>query len=94
MNSQTVLTSGDCAYWTDSKGGIAGGQCVVGNNKVECVRGCPDPFSVCQYVNDDGTCAYGYSACLQKMGCSNKAGEFDCAGLALGRFILGFTSNG
>jgi hypothetical protein len=84
MNSNIVLTSGDCAYWIDSHGGISGGQCVARNNKVECVRGCPDPFSVCQYVNDNGTCDYGYSACLQTMGCSNRAGEADCLGLAAG----------
>jgi hypothetical protein len=47
-------------------------------------RGCPDPFSVCQYAQEDGSCAFGYAACLQKMGCNGKSGETDCIGTALG----------
>lgn len=94
MNSQIVLTSGDCAYWTDSHGGIAGGHCVAHDNKVECVRGCPDPFSVCQYTNDDGTCAYGYAACLQKMGCDGRSGGADCIGTATGTFLFSLSLGG
>lgn len=48
--------------------------------------GCPNPFSPCQYTEDDGTCSFGYTACLQKMGCGNRAGEFDCGGHAAGAF--------
>ncbi|KAJ3523240.1 hypothetical protein NM208_g12526 [Fusarium decemcellulare] len=50
-------------------------------NKCE---GCPDPFDPCQYLEDDGTCSFGYAACMQKMGCGGKAGEADCLGTASG----------
>ncbi|KAL2065133.1 hypothetical protein VTL71DRAFT_4274 [Oculimacula yallundae] len=36
MNSQTVLTSGECAYWTDGQGGIGHGRCYAHDNKVGC----------------------------------------------------------
>ena len=45
---------------------------------------CPDPFSSCQYQDSDG-CVYGYSACLQKWGCSGAAGGADCIGIAFGK---------
>ncbi|KAK0742981.1 hypothetical protein B0T18DRAFT_447811 [Schizothecium vesticola] len=44
---------------------------------------CSDPFSSCQY-QDGNECVYGYSACLQKFGCSGAAGGADCLGTALG----------
>ncbi|KAH7171444.1 hypothetical protein EDB81DRAFT_877439 [Dactylonectria macrodidyma] len=46
--------------------------------------GCPDSFDPCQYVEDDGTCTFGYAACLQKMGCGGRSGEADCIGTATG----------
>lgn len=48
-------------------------------------KGCPNSFDPCQYVEDDGTCSFGYAACLQKMGCGGRAGEADCAGTATGK---------
>ncbi|KAK4171624.1 hypothetical protein QBC36DRAFT_365703 [Triangularia setosa] len=56
--------------------------CVATGNSVECRRGCPKPSDPCQYAEDDGSCSYGYAACLQKMGCGGRAGELDCAGTA------------
>ncbi|KAK5656743.1 hypothetical protein OQA88_4291 [Cercophora sp. LCS_1] len=82
MNTNTVLTSGECAYWTNGQGGMAHGYCVVTKNAVDCKKGCPDPFSPCQYAEDDGSCSFGYAACLQKMGCDGRAGGLDCAGTA------------
>ncbi|KAK3395322.1 hypothetical protein B0H63DRAFT_534079 [Podospora didyma] len=84
MNSNIVLTSGDCAYWTNSKGEIGHGYCHVTSNSVECKRGCPDPFDVCSYAETDGSCSHGYSACLQKMGCDGRSGGADCIGTATG----------
>jgi hypothetical protein len=61
-------------------------DCSNNNNRVECKRGCPDPFSPCQYAETDGSCSKGYSACLQKMGCDGRSGGADCIGTATGRF--------
>ncbi|EPE31425.1 hypothetical protein GLAREA_12728 [Glarea lozoyensis ATCC 20868] len=44
---------------------------------------CPNPFDPCQFAGDDGACTFGYSACLQKVGCGGRSGEFDCGGLAV-----------
>jgi hypothetical protein len=49
---------------------------------------CPDPFSPCEYLSDEG-CDFGYSACLQKMGCSNKPGEADFIGVGIGKVSFG-----
>ncbi|KAH8760633.1 hypothetical protein BGZ57DRAFT_879761 [Hyaloscypha finlandica] len=71
MNSQIVLTSGDCAYWTDGNGGIGHGQCVVGNNKVGCESCNRDGWSKCnelcnlQCLGNDN----GIAECLS--GCHN-----------------------
>lgn len=48
---------------------------------------CPKPSSSCQLDTPEG-CVYGYSACLEKFGCSGAAGGFDCAGTALGKLPL------
>ncbi|KAK3357836.1 hypothetical protein B0T25DRAFT_604912 [Lasiosphaeria hispida] len=91
MNSNIVLTSGDCAYWKDGNGNIGHtatdehmwpSDCAQKDNKVACWPGCPDPFSPCQYANEEGGCDYGYAACLQKMGCDGRAGGADCIGTA------------
>ena len=48
---------------------------------------CPDPFSPCQYAEDDGTCTIGYEGCIKKMGCNTcVGGEADCIGCASGTF--------
>jgi len=46
---------------------------------------CPDPFSSCEYLGENG-CEFGYSACLQKMGCSNRPDETNCIGVSTGMF--------
>jgi len=89
MNSQTVLASGACAYWANGQGKINDGYCVAykNNNGVDCKIGCPNSFDPCQYLEDDGTCSFGYVACLQKMGCGGRGGQADCIGTATGMFF-------
>ena len=49
---------------------------------------CPNPFSPCQYAEDDGSCSFGEVACMQKIGCGNRAEQLDCLGAWAGTHRL------
>src|SRR5689334_14823623 len=74
-----LLTSGPSPSSIDCKSHSKG---------VSCSPGCPNNLSPCQYIEDDGSCTYGYIACLQKMGCGGKAGDADCIGTSVGTLLL------
>ncbi|THW98738.1 hypothetical protein D6D13_10528 [Aureobasidium pullulans] len=57
MNSNIVLTSGECAYWMDSHGTIGHGLCYAEDNKVGCESCNEDGRSKC-LVGCISTCAF------------------------------------
>ncbi|KAI5211372.1 hypothetical protein AUEXF2481DRAFT_209426 [Aureobasidium subglaciale EXF-2481] len=57
MNSQTVLTSGECAYWTDGNGNMGHGNCYAHDDKVGCESCNEDGRAKC-LVGCQITCAF------------------------------------